>query len=697
MRKNLLSSVAIVLALAACGDKQPEVAIDADDIGGVVTGPKGPEAGVWVIAETSDLPTKFRRIVVTDDQGRYVVPDLPSATYTVWARGYGLVDSAKATSAPGAQVHITATATPDAATAAQIYPAIYWYAMMKIPAKEEFPLGAAKDQGQWLDVVKTDGCVTCHQLGNKATRTLSPALGEFESSSNAWMRRLSSGQAGGNMTNAIARLEPTKALALFADWTDRIAAGELPHAQPERPQGVERNAVITIWDWSRPTAYLHDEIATDKRKPTVNAYGPIYGAPELSTDMIPVLDPKTHTATEIMAPVRDENTPSASETAVMAPSVYFGEQAIWDSKANLHNPMFDGEGRVWFTHRIRAPENPAFCQKGSDHPSAKLFTTERAGRHLSVYDPTTKEFQLVDTCYSTHHLQFDANDILWTSGGGPVLGWLDKKKFLETGDAAASQGWTPLIVDTNGNGKRDEGYVQPDQDVDPQKDKRVMAGFYGVAPNPADGSIWGSSLGYPGYIMRVENAIDPAAALTEIYSPPAPGYSPRGMDIDKNGVVWAPLASGHFASFDRRKCKGPLNGPEAATGKLCPEGWTLYPFPGPQFAGLDAPGSAESSYYSWVDQWNTLGLGENVPMATGNLSDSLIVMLEGKPVQLRVPYPLGFYMKGLDGRIDDPDAGWKGRGIWTTTGDRTPFHSEDGKGALPKVAQFQMRPDPLAH
>lgn len=126
------------------------------------------------------------------------------------------------------------------------------------------------------------------------------------------------------------------------------------------------------------------------------------------------------------------------------------------------------------------------------------------------------------------------------------------------------------------------------------------------------------------------------------------------------------MASGHFGSFDRRKCKGPLNGPQAATGKLCPEGWTLYPFPGPQFAGLTETGSAESSYYSWVDQWNTLGLGENVAIATGNLSDSLIVMVKDEAVQLRVPYPLGFYAKGLDGRIDDAGIGWKGHGLWTT-------------------------------
>jgi hypothetical protein len=71
------------------------VAIDADDIGGVVTGPNGPEAGVWVIAETTDLPTRYTKSVVTDDQGRYVIPDLPLGNYQVWVRGYGLVDSPK--------------------------------------------------------------------------------------------------------------------------------------------------------------------------------------------------------------------------------------------------------------------------------------------------------------------------------------------------------------------------------------------------------------------------------------------------------------------------------------------------------------------------------------------------------------------------------------------------------------------------
>jgi hypothetical protein len=168
------------------------------------------------------------------------------------------------------------------------------------------------------------------------------------------------------------------------------------------------------------------------------------------------------------------------------------------------------------------------------------------------------------------------------------------------------------------------------------------------------------------------------------------------MDIDRKGVVWIPLSSGHLASFDRSKCKGPLNGP-TATGKHCPEGWTLYPFPGPQNEGVTETGSAEASYYTWVDQFDTSGLGKDVPWATGNANESLIALVDGKWVNLRVPYPMGFYAKWMDGRIDDPNGGWKGKGVWATTGTRAPFHMEGGKGTLPKVVKFQIRPDPLAH
>ncbi len=289
---------------------------------------------------------------------------------------------------------------------------------------------------------------------------------------------------------------------------------------------------------------------------------------------MPVLDPVRHTASQAKVPVRDPNTPVAAGPPLQ-PSPYWGNEAIWTSRANVHNPMLDHKGRVWLTSTVRPSANPAFCQEGSDHPSAKLFPIARASRHLAVYDPLTEQFTLISTCFSTHHLVFaeDANHTLWTSGGGQVIGWLNTKMFDETGDEEKSQGWTALILDTNNNGKRDT-HVEPGELVDPTKDKRISSGYYGVAVSPVDGSIWGSSLGFPGSIIRLDPGPNPSeTALTEIYEVPwgnpkarVQGYSPRGMDIDRNGVVWTPLASGHLASFDRRKCTGPLNGP-TATGK----------------------------------------------------------------------------------------------------------------------------------
>jgi len=711
------ATVAIMVALSlTIGQSRPSAQPSGDpairvgnaDLGGVVRSANGPEAGVWVIAETNELPTKLAKIVVTDDQGRYVLPDLPRAEYSVWVRGYGLVDSPKVRTTPGRLLDLHAVVAPSAAAAAEYYPAIYWYSMLKVPDKGDFPgtgpdgngiAPALKSQAQWLDVVKTNGCYTCHQLGNKATRTIPKALGEFTSSVDAWQRRIQSGQAMLQMTTNLGRLGAPRALKLFADWTDRIAAGELPAARPARPHGVERNVVLTLWDWAGPKNYLHDEVSTDKRNPRVNANGLIFGTTEESTDLFPVLDPVHHKATQVKMLVRDPATPSSKQNT-MLPSPHWGPEPIWDSQTSMHNPMFDEKGRVWFTSRVRPPANPDFCRKGSTHPSAKLFPLEQANRHLSMYDPRTGKITLISTCFPTHHLVFaeDANDTLWASAGGPqsgVLGWLDRKTFEQTGDEVRSQGWTALVLDTNGNGKRDD-YVEPDQPLDPTRDKRIVAAFYGIAVSPADGTVWGSVLGFPGYVIRVTPGPDPAAtALAEVFEPPMPGYGPRGMDIDRHGVVWTPLSSGHMASFDRRKCQGPLNGPKA-TGGHCPEGWTLYPFPGPQLANVTESGSAEASYYTWVDQFDTFGLGGNVPIATGNANESLLALVNGQFVNLRVPYPMGFYTKWMDGRVDDPGAGWKGRGLWATYSTRTPFHVEGGKGTTSKVVKFQLRPDPLA-
>ena len=193
------------------------IAIDGDDLAGTVTGPAGPEAGVWVIAETRDLPTPFAKIVVTDDRGRYLVPDLPKANYSVWVRGYGLVDSPKTQTTPGKTLNLKAVPASSPAAAAQYYPAAHWLSLMEMPAKSEFPgTGDSgngispnmKSQGDWIRSVKSGGCTACHALGTKATREIPAALGPFPDTVAAWDRRVKSGQAGGADERRAQQLRP---------------------------------------------------------------------------------------------------------------------------------------------------------------------------------------------------------------------------------------------------------------------------------------------------------------------------------------------------------------------------------------------------------------------------------------------------------------------------------------------------------
>ncbi|MCZ6774311.1 MAG: carboxypeptidase-like regulatory domain-containing protein [Proteobacteria bacterium] len=695
-------------------------AIDSDDIGGVVMGPNGPEAGVWVIAETNDLPTKFVRTVVTDEEGRYVLPDLPEATYEVWARGYGLLDSAKVEASRGSYVDIEQRLAPDGRAAAQIYPAIYWISLLEIPDADEFPgtgdsgNGISPDlpnQAAWLHGIAAN-CTSCHQLGSRATRELLPELGQFENSFNAWTRRIQSGQGGADMVGAISRLGTRRALEHYADWTDRIAAGELPFAKPARPQGVERNLVITQWDWSEPYFFVHDLIATDRRNPTVNAYGKLYGSPENSTDQIPILDPLSSQATHVSVPVEDSNIPTTFDNPIFQPSPYWGSEPIWDSHTVTHNPMMDHRGRVWLTSRTKPGPNPEFCREGSDHPSARLTPIDASGRDLSMYDPASGQWTLITTCFLTHHLNFteDGTNTLWFSGGGvsnprSTIGWFNTDMFEETGDEAASQGWTTFVLDTNGNGLRDANPVGPDDPVEPARDKIVHVGNYSVSVSPVDGSVWGSYARFPsGYVRVIPGDNPPETTISQFYEIPyydentqEKAHTIRGGDLDRNGERRAGTQSGHIVSFDIRKCQGPLNGPQA-TGRHCPEGWSFYEMAGPQYKNIQyVPGSADTSYFTWVDQFNAFGLGENVPLVIGNSSESLMAVVNEEVITLRVPYPLGFYVKGLDGRIDDPNAGWKGRGLWTTSGQQTPAHMETGKGTRPKVYHFQIRDTSLDH
>ena len=430
---------------------------------------------------------------------------------------------------------------PSEAAAAEYYPPVYWLSMLNVPEKTEFPGTGPTGNGinpriasqpQFLREFKTDGCFHCHAIGTKATRTIPEEFGNFTSGYEAWTRRIQSGQASKDMVETIEHYGTERGLKMLANWTDRIAQGELPATKPPRPQGMERNVVITVWDWSGPKTYLHDEIATDKRNPTINPYGSLYGATENSTDFVPILDPIKNIATTVRIPVRDPKTPSSASVDMYAPSAYWGDEKLWTSQTIPHSLMLDEKARVWYAARIRGGNNPDYCKKGSDQPSAKLFPIDRSNREVAMLDPGSEKFTLIDTCFPTHHVQFgfDKDRTLWTSSGGlgaEVLGWVDTKVLEESGDEAKAQGWTPFILDTNGNGKRDEGYTEPNQPVDPTKDHRIRVGFYAVAPNPVDGTIWGSVTGYPGSVVRVDLGSNaPATPLAEIYNVPLPGFRP---------------------------------------------------------------------------------------------------------------------------------------------------------------------------
>ena len=216
------------------------------------------------------------------------------------------------------------------------------------------------------------------------------------------------------MASALTAFGP-RGMAMYADWTDRIAAGEVPEAPP-RPQGLERNVVVSLWDWSNDRGFVHDTISTDKRNPTVNANGAVYSISRFSAPDVNILDPKRNSAAGVTVPIRDKDTEYTNPQKNMEPSPYWGEDVIWSGQASLHNPMLDHTGRVWLTHAIRGTANPAWCKQGSSHPSAQNFPINTSGRHLSVMDPKTKQVTMIDTCFGTHHLQFaeDANHTLFS-------------------------------------------------------------------------------------------------------------------------------------------------------------------------------------------------------------------------------------------------------------------------------------------
>jgi streptogramin lyase len=637
------------------------VPVDPSSIGGTVVNSNGgkPEAGVWVIAEMKSPPVPFRKIVVTDDQGRFLVPDLPGGAYELWVRGYGLKDSerVKASCGDNVKLEVASAATPQ--EAAKIYPAGYWTSLIHPPTKEELP-PAYHSQEQWLAAFRA-GCNQCHQIGMAAMRGYTnPGI---------WDTFL---HLNRGMNQAADRLGRDLLEKTLVDWAARIQAGEVPAARP-RPSGIERNFVVSQWDWANKDSFIHDVISTDKRNPRLYANGKVYGADRTGGSIVWVLDPLKNTVQGVQVQPR-------IATGLSTKLDYYHGNADGDEGVNQtarewmaspHNPMLDEHGRLWMTEPIRPPgveNNPQWSAStvamdrndpAAVELAAKALVSRNHGMQLGYYDTKTGKFVGVDTSYNTHHLQFDWQGRIWSDGD--VLGMLDTTKLdlnnVEGTEAAAQKAWMR---------------------VDIQNNKVVPTTGYAVAISPIDGKVWVPVPQVDGPQNKIYS-LDPKKHEYKDYLLPPPLRVPHGIDFSTDGMLWFSAGSGYLGRLDPK------------TGRF-----TSWELPGAKFAGTgNETGSTEYPYFLWVDQFDTLGLGKNTVIVTGTTTDSMLIFDPKKETfsTFRMPYPMPFYTRGLDGRIDDANAGWKGRGLWMTYSSYLPKFTETKLGS---VNHLQLRPNPLA-
>jgi hypothetical protein len=375
---------------------------------------------------------------------------------------------------------------------------------------------------------------------------------------------------------------------------------------------------------------------------------------------------------------------------------------MWKRNGDPRSVGIDGKGRVWFTLRTRDNNaQPTWCSGDKANAFGKYYPFPRSGKQVANYDPKTQKFENVDTCFTVDHNEFSHDNFIYYGTTGSV-GWVDMDTWDKTHDSEKSTGWCPAVIDTNGDGKISTGWTEPDQPVDPAKDHRVTFGCYAITVNEKDNSIWCSGIGSEQKrLTRITKGTNPPETCrAEIYEPPPgqpiPLVGTGGVYADNNGVVYdAWRVSGHFTAFDRSKCKSTKD--VKADGQSCPEGWTIYRNTNePTYANSEY--KSGESYLLYMDKWDTLGFGKEAPVYSTTNSDSLELFQPSTKqfVTLRVPYPLSYFARSASGRIDDPNAGWKGKGFWSSYATYASWHIEGGKGTLPKVLKLQMRPTPLA-
>ena len=504
------------------------------------------------------------------------------------------------------------------------------------------------------------------------------------------------------MIDSIGRLEPQRALKLFADWTDRIAAGEVP----ARSRRGRRAWSATSWSRSG-TGPAHGLPARRDRHRQAQSDGQCQRArstarPRRARIYVPILDPVNHTATQVKMPVRDPNTPLVAAepdgaVAVLGRGAHLGQP---DQRAQ---PDDGPQGPVWSRRASarRTIRRSARRARTIRRPSCSPL--EQSDRQLSMYDPKTGKFTLIDTCFPTHHLIFaeDANHTLWTSAAAAsgVVGWLNPKMFDETGDEAKSQGWTALILDTNGNGKRDD-YVEPDQPVDPDQGQADRGGLLRRRRNPVDGSVWGIGAGLP----RLRRARSIRARIRrrrrwrKSTSRPMPG-----LRAARHATSTATASSGRRwrADTSRASTGASARGrstDRTATGQHCPEGWTLYPFPGPQFEGRDRLGQRRSQLLQLGRSVRHVRAGQE--RADRHRQRQRFAAGAWRTASWSIcacPIRWASTPRGWTAASTIRRPAGRARACGRPTRTRTPFHTEGGKGTTSKVVKFQLRPDPLAN
>ena len=580
-----------------------------------------------------------------------------------------------------------------------------------------------KSQGQWIHLIKTDSCESCHQLGNQYTRTI-PAMFSNLDPAQAWMRRVQSGQAGTAMMGGLAQLGAQRATEQFGDWTTRIANGELPAEAPPRPQGIERNMVITQWDWADPKAYLHDEISTDKRNPTVNANGLIYGSPEESRDYLPVLDPVHNTISQLKVPYRDPDTPGQPKPLAAL--------ADLGRRGDLGQPHHGSQSHV---RRARAPvvhgshprqRQPRVLQGGIQPSFGEAHA--RAELRPPVGDVRSGDQANLDDRHLLRHAppalrrrrQQHALDQQrrWRRSGGLAqyqdVGSDARRAEIARLDGAGAGHQRQRQAGRLCGRRAERGHRAQRRKsghfLRRQRGQRIPPRTRASTPrsmvSASARTEWSgaSVLGFPGGIVRLNPGSNPPeTALAEYYEvpwndPKAPvwGFSPRGMDVDGNGVVWVALASGHLASFDRQQVQRSAQRAEghraAVPGRLdalSNAGTEVQERDGLRQRRLALLRLGGPVRYAGAGQEHAHHHRQFVGFA--DRAGEREVRDHARALSAWASSPRGWMGASTIRR-----PAWKGKGVWTTWGTRTPFHSETGKGTMPKVVHFQIRPDPLA-